>query len=60
VQLQLEAGELEISGAMIRYRRPAAVPREFRSGLLLLAGMVLMIIVLLRRARLKSGERQEM
>ena len=57
LELQVTGGELEIRGAMIRYRRPAAVSRDFRSGLLLLAGMTLMIIVLLRRARLRSGER---
>ena len=57
IELQVEGGELEIRGAMIRYRRPAAGSRDFKSGLLLLAGMTLLIIVLLRRARLKSGER---
>jgi len=58
IELQVTEGELEIRGAMIRYRRPVTRTRDFRSGLLLLAGMTLMIIVLLRRARMKSGQGQ--
>lgn len=57
LKLEISAGELEIRGARIRYRRSVAEPREIKSGLLLLAGMTLLVIVLLRRARLKSGER---
>lgn len=57
IELRVTAGELEIRGAMIRYRRPVAGSGNFRSGLLLFAGMTLLIIVLLRRARMKSGER---
>ena len=60
LQLEVTGGELEIRGAMIRYRRSAAAPREFKSGLLLLAGMTLMVIVLLRRFRRKSTERTGM
>jgi hypothetical protein len=56
LQLEVTGGELEIRGAMIRYRRSTSVSREFKSGLLLLAGMTLMVIVLLRRFRLKSSE----
>ena len=57
IELRVTGGELEVRGAMIRYRRPAAGARDFKSGLLLLAGMTLMIIVLLRRARKKADER---
>ncbi len=57
LEMKISAGELEFRGASIRYRRAAPRPREFRSGLLLVAGMTLMIIVLLRRARLNARER---
>ncbi|MEN8005624.1 MAG: hypothetical protein ABFS42_01365 [Candidatus Krumholzibacteriota bacterium] len=58
LELQLTGGELEVRGAVIRYRRPASGLPASKSGLLLLAGMTLLIIVLLRRARMKSGERR--
>lgn len=57
LELRVSAGELEFRGARIRYRRAVDETREFRAGLLLLAGMTLMVVVLLRRARLKAGER---
>lgn len=57
LELELSAGELEIRGSRIRYRRASLQPRDFRSGLLMLAGMTLLVIVLLRRARLKASER---
>jgi hypothetical protein len=57
LELQVSAGELEFRGARIRYRRTVDETREFRAGLLLLAGVTLMVIVLLRRARLKASER---
>jgi len=57
LELQVTGGELEIRGAMIRYRRSDTRSGDFRSGLLLMAGMTLMIIVLLRRARIKSNQR---
>lgn len=57
LELQATGGELEIRGAMIRYRRSDNRSGDFRSGLLLMAGMTLMIIVLLRRARIKSNQR---
>lgn len=57
LELQVSAGELEIRGARILYRRTVDETPEFRAGLLLLAGVTLMVIVLLRRARLKAGER---
>ncbi len=57
LELRVSAGELEFRGARIRYRRAVDENREFRSGLLLLAGVTLMVIVLLRRASLKAGGR---
>ena len=61
LELEISAGELEIRGAMIRYRRQvtesAVANDDFKSGLLLLAGMTLLVIVLLRRVRMKTGER---
>lgn len=57
LEMEISSGELEIRGASIRYRRAAFEPREIKSGLLLLAGMTIMVIVLLRRARLKSNQR---
>ncbi len=57
LELRVFSGELEFRGASIRYRRVAGQPREFRSGLILLAGMTLLVVVLLRRARMKSVER---
>lgn len=57
LELQISAGELEFRGARIRYRRAAAESRTFKAGLLMLAGMTLLVAVLLRRARLKAAER---
>ena len=57
LELRVSAGELEFRGARIRYRRPVAEAGPYRSGLILMAGMTLLVVVLLRRARLKSGER---
>jgi hypothetical protein len=57
LELQISAGELEFRGARIRYRRAVAEPRTFKSGLLMLAGMTVLVAVLLRRARLKAAER---
>lgn len=57
LELQVTSGELEFRGARIRYRRAVEEAGEFRSGLILLAGMILLVAVLLRRSRLKSGER---
>lgn len=57
MELHATSGELEIRGSHITYRRVADPGKEFKSGLLLLAGMALLVIVLLRRARLKASER---
>jgi hypothetical protein len=58
-KMEVSAGELEIRGARIRYRRAVAESPQVKPGFLLLAGMTLMVIVLLRRARLKTSERTE-
>ena len=57
LELQVSAGELEFRGARIRYRRAVAENRTFKAGLLMLAGMTVLVVVLLRRARLKAAER---
>lgn len=57
LELHLTGGELEIRGARIRYRQPSGGNRDFKAGLLMLAGMTVLVLVLLRRARLKAEER---
>ena len=57
LELHLTGGELEIRGARIRYRQPTGGNRDFKAGLLMLAGMTVLVLVLLRRARLKAEER---
>ena len=57
MKLEVSNGELEVRGARITYRRQTSAREDFKSGLLLLAGMTLLVIVLLRRARLKATER---
>jgi hypothetical protein len=57
LELQVSAGELEFRGARIRYRRAVAENRTFKAGMLMLAGMTVLVVVLLRRARLKAAER---
>lgn len=50
--LHLSGGELDIRGDQIRYRRPQLKSaRDPRAGYFMLAGMVLLVTVLLRRAR---------
>ena len=55
VELSVRSGELEIRGARIIYRRTASGPGDFRSGLLMFAGMTLLVVVLVRRARIKAS-----
>jgi hypothetical protein len=57
ISLEISGGELEIRGAMVRYRPARIDNREFKAGLLMLAGMTVLVLVLLRRARLKAAER---
>jgi len=57
LELQVSAGELEFRGARIRYRRAVAETHTFKAGMLMLAGMMVLVVVLLRRARLKAAAR---
>ena len=52
LELHLAAGRLEVRGSQIRYRRPDVAEPKTRANLILLAGLALLIIVLMRRARL--------
>jgi hypothetical protein len=54
VQLMVSDGELEINGPRIRYTQPVANPDNPVSNYLFIAGLLILIAVLLRRARLKS------
>ncbi len=61
VSLYVADGELEIRGAQLRYRSPpqkaAAADHRVadpRAGFLFLSGIVIMIVVLMRRARLQT------
>ena len=56
ISLFLAAGKLEISGGRIRYvpPAPAAGARDARAGLLLLAGMIILVAVFLRLARRRN------
>lgn len=55
VQLLVSGGELEIRGSRIRYRPPANSSakngNDMRASLLMLSGIILLIAVLMRRAR---------
>ena len=53
MQLYLAAGELEFQGLRVRYTAPTAKGKDPRAGYLFLGGMVLLILILLRRAALK-------
>ena len=57
VSMYFAAGELEILAERIRYVPPtsAADRREPRAGLLFLAGMILLVAVMLRLARRRTG-----
>jgi hypothetical protein len=59
LELRVTAGELEIRGPQIRYRNrpPDLGDKDRKSAWLLVAGMVVLIAVLMRRARLKVAER---
>jgi hypothetical protein len=53
LELHLSGGELEIRGTQLRYRRPQVEDKSQKSNLIFLSGLVLLIIVLMRRARKK-------
>jgi hypothetical protein len=55
VTLYAAAGELEILGERILYRPPMKQGRDPRASFILLAGLVLLTLVLLRRARRGLG-----
>jgi hypothetical protein len=57
IRLSIAAGELEIRDGRLRYTppAPAARTRDARSGLLLLAGMIILVAVTLRLARRRSA-----
>ena len=62
VSLMASAGELEIRGAQLRYLAPASVgeqkeAKDPRAGFIFLMGMLLLVGVLLRRARMISKAR---
>ncbi len=50
-ELNISAGELEVRGAQIRYRRPVVEDRTTQANYIFLAGLLLLIIILMRRAR---------
>ncbi|MCB1183390.1 hypothetical protein KDM41_08145 [bacterium] len=50
-ELHVARGTLEIRGDRIRYRRPDAEARRNKAQILFLAGLLLLIVVLMRRAR---------
>lgn len=54
IRLFVSAGELEIKGQRIRYTAPMPRGRDPRAGYVFLAGMVLLVVVLLRRAAQRS------
>ena len=58
VTLYVAGGELEIVGQRVRYRPTGKKMEDIRASYILLAGLVLLTVVLLRRARRGlSGER---
>jgi len=50
-ELHVSAGELTIRGDQIRYRRPQIQDKKTQANYLFLAGLVVLIVVLMRRAR---------
>jgi len=51
LELHLAAGELEVRQNQIHYRRPVIVDRSHQANYVFLAGLVVLIVVLMRRAR---------
>ena len=57
VSFYAAAGELELVGERIRYRPPRAGEHaDPRAGFIFLAGMVVLVVVLMRLARRRRGE----
>ena len=59
LHLYLADGELEILGQRIRYAAPTEGKADPRSGYLFLAGIVLLVVVLLRRIAVRKRHRQQ-
>jgi len=57
VQLFVSAGEFDVQGQRIRYTSPSVRGPDSRAGYVFLTGMVILVVTLLRRARVKSRER---
>jgi len=53
LELHVSGGELEVRGTQIRYRRPHIEETSQKANLIFLSGLVLLIVVLMRRARKK-------
>jgi len=51
LELHISAGELEVRGDQIRYRRSRSQDEKTKANYIFLAGLILLIIVLMRRAR---------
>ena len=51
LELHLSAGELVVRGDQIRYRRPQVEESKTQANYIFLAGLVVLIVVLMRRAR---------
>jgi hypothetical protein len=59
LELHISAGELEVRGDQIRYRRPKSKNQgqdNSQANYIFLAGLVVLIIVLMRRARNRAGK----
>jgi len=51
LELHLAAGELEVRGSQIRYRQPPLKVDNTKANYIFLAGLLLLIVVLMRRVR---------
>ncbi len=56
LELHVSGGELEVRGDQIRYRRQRVVDNETKANYIFLAGIILLIVVLMRRARRKMRQ----
>jgi hypothetical protein len=56
LELHAAGGELEVRGDQIRYRRPKVKESRTQANYIFLAGLVLLIVVLMRRARSQMGK----
>ncbi len=56
LELHISAGELIVRGDQIRYRRPQVTETKTQANYVFLAGLVVLIVVLMRRARHHLGQ----